>query len=171
MTAALALHGSTDSGDVVVRARLAAGHAAGDVDIPDAWGGDDVHFDGHELIRLAGDHRRLEIHGVPSSRLQEGSMKLMSGPATKGQVTHVQVPLGSHVKTIADVLKVEQALCELVTRTSRAAFEHVRSSLHRLDMAHELIASGCSELQLTAAPLVGVCARSKARTLLTAGVK
>ena len=38
-------------------------------------------------------------------------------------------------------------------RTSRAAFEHVRSSLHRLDMACKLIASGCPELQLTAAPL------------------
>ena len=41
----------------------------------------------------------------------------------------------------------------LVQRTSRAAFEHVRCSLHRLDMARELIASGCPELEL-AAPVV-----------------
>ena len=41
----------------------------------------------------------------------------------------------------------EHALSALVLRTSRRAFEHVRSSLHRgLDMARELIAAGCPEL-------------------------
>ena len=47
----------------------------------------------------------------------------------------------------------EDALCQLVAHTSRRTFEHVRSSLHRLDMARELIASGCSELQLAAPAL------------------
>ena len=47
----------------------------------------------------------------------------------------------------------EASLRMLVQRTSRAAFEHVRCSLHRLDMARELIASGCPELEL-AAPVV-----------------
>ena len=47
----------------------------------------------------------------------------------------------------------EDDLCQLVAHTSRRAFEHVRSSLHRLDMARELIASGCSELQLAAPAL------------------
>ena len=47
----------------------------------------------------------------------------------------------------------EMALCELIARTSRTAFEHVRSSLHRLDMARELIASGCPELEPAAPPL------------------
>ena len=46
------------------------------------------------------------------------------------------------------------SLSQLISRTSRCAFEHVRSSLHRLDMARELIASGCTELQLTAPALV-----------------
>ena len=41
----------------------------------------------------------------------------------------------------------EASLGVLVERTSRAAFAHVRSSLHRLDMARELIASGCPELE------------------------
>ena len=47
----------------------------------------------------------------------------------------------------------EHTLAQLISRTSRCAFEHVRSSLHRLDMARELIASGCPELQLTAPAL------------------
>ena len=37
---------------------------------------------------------------------------------------------------------------------SRLAFEHVRSSLHRLDMARELISGGCSELELSAPALI-----------------
>ena len=47
----------------------------------------------------------------------------------------------------------EASLRELVGCSSRAAFAHVRSSLHRLDMARELIASGCPELEPEAAPL------------------
>ena len=43
---------------------------------------------------------------------------------------------------------------ELTVRTSRSAFEHVRSSLHRLDMARELVAFGCAELSLSAPALV-----------------
>ena len=56
---------------------------------------------------------------------------------------------------LADLGAVDEpALSALVERTSRSAFEHVRQSLHRLDMACELIASGCPELQLAAPCLV-----------------
>ena len=48
----------------------------------------------------------------------------------------------------------ERELRELTVRTSRSAFEHVRSSLHRLDMARELVAFGCAELSLSAPALV-----------------
>ena len=64
-------------------------------------------------------------------------------------------PLPSLCADLGDAVG-EDALCQLVARTSRRAFEHVRSSLHRLDMARELIASGysgCSELQLAAPAL------------------
>ena len=48
----------------------------------------------------------------------------------------------------------ERSLRELIAQTSRDAFEHVRrTSLHRLDMASELISAGCAELMLTAPAL------------------
>ena len=47
----------------------------------------------------------------------------------------------------------EHTLSALVLRTSRRAFEHARSSLHRLVMARELIAAGCPELASSAPAL------------------
>ena len=75
-------------------------------------------------LRLPGDSVRLEIYDVPTAR-----------DCRRGSLD-------------------EHSLAHLISRTSRRAFEHVRSSLHRLDMARELIASGCPELQLTAPALL-----------------
>ena len=47
----------------------------------------------------------------------------------------------------------EQSLRELSSRTSRRAFEHVRCSLHLLNMVRELIASGCPDLEPAAPSL------------------
>ena len=70
---------------------LTAGAPPGDADM-------------HDEVRLPSDSVRLEILGVPATRLQAGAMKLKSGPPSKGQVVGVYVPLGS-VKTVADVIK------------------------------------------------------------------
>ena len=43
-------------------------------------------------LRLPGERVRLEIHGVPTSRLQEGTTKLKRGPSSKGQVIDACVP-------------------------------------------------------------------------------
>ena len=51
-----------------------------DVKMPDAVNVGDLH--------LAGETVRLEIHGVPATRLQAGTMKLKSGPPSKGQIVH-----------------------------------------------------------------------------------
>ena len=59
----------------------------------------------------------------------------------------------------------EQSLCELSSRTSRRAFEHMCvAACDRLDMARELIASGCPELE-PAAPSLAFALTDSARTL------
>ena len=51
----------------------------------------DVEMD--DVLRLPNDYVRLEIHDVPTSRLQEGVAKLKKGPSSKGQVVSMKVPL------------------------------------------------------------------------------
>ena len=51
--------------------------------------------------------------------------------------------LGDELGGKVDVVSLDA----LLQRLSSQAFQHVRSALHRLDMARELIASGCIELQ------------------------
>jgi len=55
-------------------------------------------------LRLPGDSVRLEMYGVPTSRLQEGVAKLKRGPSSKGQVVGWSQPLGDGIQTVEDLL-------------------------------------------------------------------
>ena len=72
---------------------LAASPAA---EMPDVHARDELH--------VHGDTVRLVILGVPTSRLQEGTMKLKSGPPVKAQALTTFVPLAG-CSTISDALR------------------------------------------------------------------